>query len=93
MIVRFRHRGLRRLYESGDGRELRQDQVARIRRVLAVLDRARRVDDVNQLPGMRLHPLKGDRAGFWSISISGNWRIVFRFMEGDASDVDLVDYH
>jgi proteic killer suppression protein len=93
MIASFRHRGLRRLYETGDGREVQQDQLKRIRRILSVLDNAKRVDDIDQLPGMRLHPLKGDLAGFWSVSISGNWRIVFRFKAGDAFDVDLVDYH
>ncbi len=93
MILSFRHRGLRRLYETGDGREVRQDQVRRIRRVLSVLDNARRIEDVDQLPGTRLHPLKGNLSGFWSVSISGNWRIIFRFKAGDVSDVDLVDYH
>lgn len=72
---------------------MRQDQVGRIRRVLAILDAASRVEDVGLLPGMRLHPLKGDLSGFWSVAISGNWRIVFRFEAGEAFDVDLVDYH
>ena len=93
MIASFRHRGLRRLYQTGDTREVRQDQVRRIRRILGVLDAAVRVEDVDQLPGFRLHPLKGNLAGFWSVSVSGNWRIIFRFQEGEASDVDLVDYH
>lgn len=93
MISTIRHKGLKRLYDSGDGRELRQDQVKRIRRVLAILDSASRIEDVDQLPGMRLHPLKGDLAGFWSVSVSGNWRVIFRFEEGEARDVDLVDYH
>lgn len=93
MIVSFRHRGLKRLFETGDRRQLRQDQVARIRRVLAILDTATRVEDVDRLPGMRLHRLKGDLAGLWSVSISGNWRIVFRFEKGDAAEIDLVDYH
>lgn len=93
MIRSFRHKGLRRLYGDGDGRDLKQDQVARIRRVLAIIEASSRVDDVGQLPGMRLHGLKGDLAGFWSVSISGNWRIIFRFENGDAYDLDLVDYH
>lgn len=92
MIVSFKHRGLRRLYETGDTRGVRHDQVSRIRRVLSALDMAAVIDDM-ALPGMRLHPLRGDYAGFWSVSISGNWRIIFRFENACASDVDLVDYH
>ena len=64
----------------------------RVALALADLDYAHKPSDLD-LPGYRLHPLKGNRKGFWSISISGNWRIVFRFDDGDAHDVDLVDYH
>jgi len=92
-IASFRHRGLRRLYEEGDARDLKQDQVRRITRILSLLDGAERIEDINLMPGMRLHALKGDLAGFWSLSVSGNWRIVFRFAAGAAHDVDLVDYH
>jgi toxin HigB-1 len=66
--------------------------VTKIRRILALLDAASRPQSLD-LPGLRLHALKGDLKGFWSVSISGNWRIVFRFEEGEARDVDLVDYH
>lgn len=93
MIVTIRHRGLRRLYETGDTRGLQATQVPRIRRVLTALDSAAGPDDLNLMPGMRLHPLKGDYAGFWSVSVSGNWRLVFWFGDGDVHDVDLVDYH
>jgi toxin HigB-1 len=93
MIRSFRHRGLQRFFETGDRRELRADQVNRIRRVLAILDAAATMDTLSTMPGMRLHPLKGDLAGFWSLSITGNWRIIFRFDNGDMHDVDLVDYH
>lgn len=92
MIRRFRHRGLKRLYEDEDGRGLRADQVERIKRVLARLDRASQPDHMN-LPGWRLHPLKGSFAGFWSVTVTANWRIVWRFENGDATDVDYVDYH
>ena len=64
----------------------------KIENVLAVLDSARTVDDVD-LPGYRLHPLKGDLAGLWSVTVSANWRIVFRFEDGMAFDVELIDYH
>ncbi len=92
MIRSFRHRGLKRLYERGDPSRVRTDQADRIALALADLDDARRPSDLD-LPGYRLHPLKGDLEGFWSVSISGNWRIVFRLDDGDAYDVDLVDYH
>jgi len=92
MIRRFRHRGLKRLYEDDDGRGLRADQVGRIKRVLARLDRASVPDHMN-LPGWRLHPLKGAFAGFWSVTVTANWRIVWRFEGGDATDVDYLDYH
>jgi proteic killer suppression protein len=93
MIRTFRHRALEQFYRTGRPRGLPQDLVARIRRVLTVLDGAKSVGDVDFLPGMRLHPLKGHLAGYWSVSVSGNWRIVFRFDDGEAMDVDLVDYH
>ena len=92
MIGTFRHRGLKRLYEHGDASKVRADQVRRIADVLGHLDQAVKPSDLD-LPGYRLHPLKGDRKGLWSVSISGNWRIIFRFKDGDALDVDLVDYH
>ena len=93
MIKSFRHRGLQRYFETGDHRDLRADQVKRIRRVLAILDAAVSIETLETLPGMRLHALKGDLDGFWSISVTGNWRIVFRFDAGEMSDVDFVDYH
>ena len=92
MIRTLRHRGLKRLYERGDHSKVRADQAERIALALADLDDAVKPSDLN-LPGYHLHPMKGDMKGFWSISISGNWRIIFRFKEGDAYDVDLIDYH
>ena len=92
MVRSFRHRGLKRLYQRGDRSRVRADQAERLAVALADLDDARRPSDLD-LPGYRLHPLKGDLKGFWSISVSGNWRIIFRFDDGDVYDVDLVDYH
>lgn len=92
MIASFRHKGLKLLFETGDHRRLRADQVGKIARILARLDEAADVRNMD-LPGFRLHPLKGDLAGFWSVAVSGNWRIIFRFEAGIASDVDMVDYH
>ena len=92
--MRIAHRGLRRLYERGEVKQLDPRLVPRIRRVLLLLDEATEPRHMD-LPGFRLHPLKGDRTGQWSVSVTGNWRIriVFRFADGDVVDVDLVDYH
>jgi toxin HigB-1 len=92
MIRSFRHKGLKLLYEKGERRKVGAEQADKIGRILARLDQASEVADMD-LPGFRLHALKGDLRGFWSVSVSGNWRIVFRFRDGYADDVDLVDYH
>src|SRR5208283_571219 len=93
LVIRtFRHRGLKRLYQQGDPSKVRADQARRIADVLGHLDTAQRPSDLD-LPGYRLHALKGGLRGTWSATISGNWRIAFRFVDGDAFDVDLVDYH
>ena len=92
MIRSFHHRGLRRLYERGDPSGVGANQLDRITLALADLDTTSKPSDVD-LPGYRLHPLRGDLKGLWSISISGNWRITCRFENGNVYDVDLVDYH
>ena len=92
MIASFRHRGLKRFYERGDRSRISADMVEKVENILAVLNRAKRPDDMD-LPGFRLHPLKGDRAGEWAVTVRANWRITFRFSGGDAEDIDLVDYH
>ena len=92
MIPAFRHRGLERLFRTGDRRWVSPVQVAKIERILARLDEAAVPGDMH-LPGFGLHALKGDLAGYWSVRVSGNWRIVFRFDGGDVRDVDLIDYH
>ena len=91
--MRIRHKGLRALAEQNQTRQLPQDLVAKLRRVLTLLDEARHPGDLAEQPGYRLHPLKGDLAGLWSIRVSGNWRVVFGFEDSEAVDVDLVDYH
>ncbi len=90
--VRFAHAGLQRFYERGEARRLDPQHIARIREILTDLDAALGVSDLRR-PGVRLHPLKGKLRGFWSVRVSGNWRIVFRFSNGEAVDVDLRDYH
>lgn len=92
MIESFRHKGLNKLFEDDDRRKVPTAQSDKIARILARLNEAMTVQDM-ALPGYRLHPLKGKLAGFWSVSVSGNWRIVFRFENGVAYDVDLIDYH
>ena len=92
MIRRFHHRALKRLYEEDNRRGLNADHVEKIRRILAQLKRASQPEDMD-LPGFRLHPLKGDLAGYWSVTVSSNWRIIFRFEGCDVTDIDLIDYH
>jgi proteic killer suppression protein len=92
MILGFRHKGLHLLFENGDRRKVQPEYVDKIERILARLDEAGEAEDMD-LPGYRLHRLKGDLAGLWSVSVSSNWRIVFCFEDGDADEVDLVDYH
>lgn len=77
----------------GEGRDLPAALVQKITDVLFALDEAARPREVGLFPGWRLHQLKGDLKGFWSITVSGNWRVIFRFEKGDAFDIDLVDYH
>jgi toxin HigB-1 len=92
LIQSFKHRGLQRLYEDDDQRGVLSAHVDKIKRILARLDEA--VDVRNMaLPGFGLHRLKGKLKGLWAVSVSGNWRIVFRFDRGHAYDVDPVDYH
>jgi proteic killer suppression protein len=92
MIVRFRHKGLKLLYEKGDRRRISAEYADKVERILARLDEATKPSHMD-LPGFRLHPLKGDLAGRWAVSVSGNWRIVFRFEGANVCDVDLVDHH
>jgi proteic killer suppression protein len=87
------HRGLTRLLEDDDSRELRPDLVKRLRNILAVLITARDMNAVIGPPGWRIHQLKGDRAGTWSISVSGNWRLTFDLEQGEICNLDLEDYH
>jgi proteic killer suppression protein len=92
MIESFRHKGLKRFFEDDDGRKLPADMLERIRAILTLLDSARAVEDLDR-PTLKLHALKGDLKGFWAVTVRANWRIVFRFEDGDAQDVDFLDYH
>ena len=92
MIRSFRHKGLKRLFERGDARGIRPDHVEKVENILAVLNRARVPEDMN-LPGFRLHRLTGDLKGYRAVTVRANWRVIFRFREGDAHDVEFTDYH
>ena len=92
MIGSFRHRGLKRFYEDDDASKLPAESVRRIRLILTALDAAKCVEDMDVFT-FRLHRLKGQLRGFWAVTVRANWRITFRFADGDALDIDLVDYH
>ena len=92
MIAGFRHRGLKRFFEKGDGRGLHPNHVPKIRRILTRVNAAAAISDL-AAPGLRLHPLKGTRAGEWAVDVDQNWRITFRFDGRDCDDVNYEDYH
>jgi proteic killer suppression protein len=92
MIRSFKHRGLKRLYERDDRGGIRPDLVDVVERILTALDAASTPQALD-IPRYRLHPLKGDLKGLWSVTVRANWRIVFRFEGTDAFDVELIDYH
>lgn len=92
MIESIKHKGLKRLYEKGDRSKINPNHVAKIEMILADLDVAETVEHM-RMPGYRLHELRGDLRDFYAVDVSGNWRIIFKFEDGKATDIDLVDYH
>ncbi|TXR53964.1 type II toxin-antitoxin system RelE/ParE family toxin [Reinekea thalattae] len=92
MIISFIHKGLERFYRSGKTSGIQSNHVKRLRLILTNLDQAETPMDMD-LPGLRLHELKGNRNGVWSVSVSGNWRVTFRFKGRDAEIVNYEDYH
>ena len=92
MIRAIRHKGPQRLYEEDDPRGVITEHGVKLRDILARLDAASTVADMD-LPGFRLHALKGKRKGFWAVTVRANWRVIFRFADGDALNVDYADYH
>jgi proteic killer suppression protein len=92
MIKSFRHKGLERLYEDDDSRGIIAEHLNKLRNILARLEASGSVQDMN-LPAFGLHALKGPYKGFWAVTVRANWRVVFRSIEGNASEVDYVDYH
>ena len=91
MIESFRHKALRQLY-TGTPKGIKADLRAKVENILLVLDSATGPKSMN-LPGFDLHELQGDQKGVWAVTVNKNWRITFRFEDGNAQDVDFVDYH
>jgi proteic killer suppression protein len=92
VIRSFAHKGLREFFETGSNAGIKPEHKKRLRLILGVLNAAMRIQDI-ALPGLDLHRLKGRLSGFWSVSVSGNWRVIFRFEDGEVLDVDYLDYH
>jgi proteic killer suppression protein len=92
MIQKFKHKGLKQIFESGKASGVNPQHVTRLRYVLALLETAETIEDMD-LPGLNLPELKGKRAGTWAVKIRGNWRVTFKLRKGDAVDVNYEDYH
>ena len=92
MIVAFQHKGLRELYEGRTSKRISPRHVEKLKRILSALDQAEGPHDMD-VPGFRLHPLKGKLKGQYAVWVSGNWRVTFRFKGIDATDVNYTDYH
>jgi proteic killer suppression protein len=92
---RFRHKGLRQLYADDNAKGVPPAMADKLRKLLFALETADGLDQVSRFPGWKLHPLRGDLKGFWSLSVTGNWRLIFRYEEetNTADDIDLIDYH
>ncbi len=92
MIESFRDRRLKRLYEGGEREKIQPDLLTRVEFILSLLDAAKNPEDIN-VHSLHLHQLKGNKKGLWSVTVRANWRIVFRFEDGKAYDVEMLDYH
>jgi len=93
-LVRFRHKGLRQFYENGNARSLPSAMADKLGNLLFAIETAESLEQLGKFPGWKLHPLKGDLKGFWSLTVTGNWRLIFRYGEvaNAASEIDLIDY-
>ena len=92
MIIGFRHKGLEEFYRTESLRGIQPTHAPKLARILAALDAAATAEELH-LPAFRLHPLKGQLRGYWSIWVNGNWRVTFRFTGPDVELVDYLDYH
>ncbi|NNE86331.1 MAG: Killer protein [Alphaproteobacteria bacterium] len=92
-MLSFCHKGLKIFCETGSTRGLPSEQVPKIRRILTAIDEANEPEEVGLFPGWRLHLLSRNMQDFWSVTVTGNWRIIFRFEDGNANELDYLDYH
>jgi toxin HigB-1 len=94
-LARFRHKGLKQLYEDGNPRAVPSEMAEKLGKLLFALETAETLEQLDRFPGWKLHPLKGDLKGFWSLTVTGNWRLIFLYDENAkaASDIDLINYH
>jgi proteic killer suppression protein len=94
-LVHFRHKGLRQLHEDGNAKGVPSAMADKLRKLLFAIETAASLDQLDRFPGWRLHPLKGGLKGFWSLTVTGNWRLIFGYEEktNAARDIDLIDYH
>jgi len=95
MIAHFRHKGLRQLHEDGSAKGVPSAMADKLRKLLFAIETAETLEQLGRFPGWKLHPLRGDRKGQWSLTVTGNWRLIFRYDEASnmASDIELIDYH
>src|SRR5580692_575142 len=94
-LGRFRHKGLKQLHEGGNAKGVSPATAEKMRKLLFAIETAETLNQLGRFPGWKLHPLKGDLKGFWSLTVTGNWRLVFRHdaAQNSAADLDLIDYH
>jgi len=92
MITSFKHKGLKRLFETGHPLGVNPEHVERLRKILALLETSENIDDMD-LPGLNLHKLKGRRKNTLAVKVSGNWRVTFKLKNGDILEVNYEDYH
>ena len=94
-LVRFRYKGMGQFYENGNARSLPSATADKLGKLPFAIETAATLEQLGKFPGWKLHPLKGDLRGFWSLTVTGNWRLIFRYDEkaNAASDIDLIDYH
>ena len=92
MIKKFKSKGLKKLFETGDVTGIQPQHTQRLRKILALLETADKIEDMD-LSGLNLHALKGNRKGTYAVKVSGNWRVTFKIIDGDAVDVNYEDYH
>lgn len=92
MIIKFKHKGLKQLFEVGRQVGVNPKYVKRLKQILALLETTETIEDMD-LPGIGLHELRGERKGTWAVKVSGNWRLTFKFHDGDIIDLNYEDYH